>query len=72
MEERDYYEFQPIEGVPVLQIGERFQPLEAPVDKGCNDDRTVFWFIYQGESSGKKGKLTINVDTWEETFEEVE
>ena len=71
MEERDYYEFQPIEGVPVLQIGERYHPLEPPVDKGCNDDRTIFWFIYQGDLSGKKGKLTINVDTWEETFEEV-
>lgn len=71
MEERDYYEFQPIEGVPVIQIGERFRPLEKPVDKGSDGDN-VFWFIYQGEASGKKGKLTINVDTWTETFEEVE
>lgn len=72
MAKKDFIPFQPISGVPVAQEGSRFYPLEPPVDKGCNDDRTVFWFIYQGESSGKKGKLTINVDTWEETFEEVE
>lgn len=69
---QNFIPFQPVEGVPVVQQGGRFYPIEPPVDKGCNEDRTVFWFIYQGEVCGKKGKLTINVDTWEETFEEVE
>ena len=69
MEEKDYYEFQPIAGVPVLQVGERFQPLEQYVDAGCNDDKTVFWFIYQGT---KKGKLTIDTVNKTETLVEVD
>lgn len=68
MEERDYYEFQPIEGVPVIQIGGRFMPLELPVNDGCNDEKTIFWFIYQGS---KKGKLIIDTVNKTETLVEV-
>lgn len=68
MEERDYYQFQPIEGVPVIQIGERFQPLELPVEDGCNEDKTVFWFVYQGS---KKGKLIIDTVNRTEVLVEV-
>lgn len=59
---------QPIEGVPVYKIGERFMPLYLPVEEGCNDDKTVFWFIYQGT---KKGKLIIDTVNRTETLVEV-
>lgn len=71
MEERDYYEFQPIEGVPVMQCGDRFTPLDIPIDMSCNDAKTVFWFIYQGAVCKKKGKLTIDIEKNTETLEEV-
>lgn len=71
MEERDYYEFQPIEGVPVMQCGDRFTPLDIPIDMGCNDAKTVFWFVYQGAVCKKKGKLTIDIEKNTETLEEV-
>ena len=68
MEKVNFIPFQPIKGVPVVQIGDRFLPTRLPVDKGCNDDRTVFWFIYEGE---KKGKLTIDTVNNTETLVEV-
>jgi len=64
----NFIPFQPIEGVPVVQIGDRFRPMKMPVDKGCNDDKTVFWFIYQGT---KKGKLTVDTVKGTETLTEV-
>lgn len=70
--EYDYYEFQPIEGVPVMQKGDRFFPVDAPIEMGCNDDKTIFWFIYQGSESKKKAKLTIDTVKYTETLEEVE
>ena len=42
--------------------------MKMPVDKGCNDDKTVFWFIYQGS---KKGKLTVDTVNGTETLVEV-
>ena len=66
MEETPYMENQPIEGVPVLQIGERFLPLEPPVSAGY--DNGIFWFIYEGS---KKAKLSIDPIKWTETLEEV-
>ncbi len=71
MEERDHYEFQPIEGVPVMQCGNRFYPLDIPIDMGCNDAKTVFWFIYQGAVCKKKGKLTVDTEKNTETLEEI-
>ena len=68
LEKKNFIPFQPIVGVPVLQIGERFMSLELPVEDGCNDDKTVFWFIYQGS---KKGKLIIDTVNKTETLVEV-
>ena len=68
MEKVHFIPFQPIKGVPVVQIGDRFLPTRLPVGEGCNDDRTVFWFIYEGE---KKGKLTIDTVNNIETLVEV-
>lgn len=68
MAKENFIPFQPIEGVPVVRIGDRFMPLKMPVSDGCNDDKTVFWFIYQGT---KKGKLIIDTVNGTETLEEV-
>ncbi|MCI7498223.1 MAG: hypothetical protein MSA82_02295 [Oscillospiraceae bacterium] len=68
MAKENFIPFQPIKGVPVVQIGDRFKPMKMPVDKGCNDDKTVFWFIYQGS---KKGKLTVDTVNGTETLVEV-
>ena len=68
MEKVNFIPFQPIIGVPVVQIGDRFMPTRIPVDHGCNDDRTVFWFIYQGT---KKGKLIIDTVNNTEVLVEV-
>lgn len=57
---------QPIEGVPVVKIGERFLPLTFPIDSG--KDGKKFWFIYQGT---KKGKLIIDPEKMVESLEEV-
>lgn len=68
MEKVNFIPFQPIKGVPVVQMGNRFLPTRMPVDQGCNEDKTVFWFIYAGT---KKGKLTIDTVNNTETLEEV-
>lgn len=68
MEKVNFIPFQPIKGVPMAQIGDRFIPAALPVDCGCNGDKTIFWFIYQGE---KKGKLIIDTVNKTETLEEV-
>ena len=44
------------------------EPLELPVEDGCNDDKTVFWFIYEGT---KKGKLIIDTVNNTEVLVEV-
>ena len=68
MAKTDLLCYQPIEGAPIVKVGNRFLPLEAPSDKGKSSDN-VFWFIYSGS---KKAKLTIDVENWTETLEEVE
>lgn len=66
MSKKTFVAVQPIEGVPVVKIGERFMPLAFPVSWGRDGNKT--WFIYQGT---KKGKLIVDTDKMTETFEEV-
>jgi len=69
---------QPFKGVPVLKVGDRYMPMKLPTSMSCNDDRTEFYFTYEGtDESGTahKGKLTVNIaDTSNptETLEEVD
>ena len=66
MAKENFIPFQPIKGVPVVKIGERFLPLTFPIDSG--KDGKKFWFIYQGT---KKGKLIIDPEKMVESLEEV-
>lgn len=66
MENINFIPTQPIEGVPVVKIGERLCPVAFPVDYGETDEG--YYFIYEGS---KRGKLTINTKTLTETLEEV-
>ena len=68
MEKVNFIPFQPIAGVPVAQMGDRFLPTRKPVEEGCNEDKTVFWFIYEGT---KKGKLIIDTVNNTEVLVEV-
>lgn len=68
MENINIIPFQAIEGVPVAQIGNRFRPTALPVEWGCNDQKTVFWFVYEGS---KRGKLTVDTENMTETLTEV-
>lgn len=68
MEKVNFIPFQPIVGVPVVQIGDRFLPTRKPAEEGCNEDKTVFWFIYEGT---KKGKLIIDTVNNTEVLVEV-
>ena len=45
MAKTDLLCYQPIEGAPIVKVGNRFLPLAAPSDKGKSSDN-VFWFIY--------------------------
>ncbi len=66
MENTNFIPTQPIPGVPVVKIGERFCPLTFPVEHGETEDG--HYFIYEGS---KRGKLTVNTKTLTETLEEV-
>lgn len=67
MENVNLIPFQPIEGVPVVKIGERLCPAAFPVEYGKTENG--YYFIYEGS---KRGKLTVNTKTLTETLEEVE
>ena len=59
---------QPIEGVPIAQVGDRFEPYILPsYDKKVSDD--VFEFYYAGPKAA--AKLTIDTKNRSETLTEI-